>query len=114
MPEQGLPACLGCGACCFSKLADYVRVTGEDYARLGEHVDELTHFEGNRCYMNMLDEHCAALVVDPASQQFVCSIYESRPSTCRDLARGSSECRGEIHEKGQRPLLHLTSLRARL
>lgn len=113
MPEEILPGCLGCGACCFSKLADYVRVTGEDYARIGDRVDELTHFVGNRCYMNMLEDHCAALVIDAPSRQFVCSIYESRPSTCRDLARGSPECQGEIHEKGQRPGLLLTSLLTR-
>ncbi|HYQ47274.1 MAG TPA: YkgJ family cysteine cluster protein [Polyangiaceae bacterium] len=113
MPEAGAPACLDCGACCFSQLAEYVRVTGEDYSRIGNRVEELTHFEGNRCYMNMHEGHCAALVIEPLSRQFVCSIYESRPSICRDLARGSPECQGEIHEKGQRPPLLLTSLLTR-
>lgn len=107
-----VPACLGCGACCFSNLSSYVRVTGDDYASIGARVEELTHFEGNRCYMNMHEGHCAALVIDPGAGRFVCSIYEQRPSTCRDLARGSSACRGEIHEKGERPRLLVTSLRA--
>jgi len=108
-PEPA-PACLGCGACCFSQLANYVPVTGADHARIGDRVDELTHFEGNRCYMNMRDGHCAALVIDQQTRQFVCSIYEQRPSTCRDLERGSPACRGEIHEKGERPPMTLAAL----
>jgi Fe-S-cluster containining protein len=107
------PACLACGACCFSRLPNYVRVTGADYSRLEARVDELTHFDGNRCYMNMHEGHCAALVIDSATRRFVCSIYETRPSTCRDLERASAACRGELHDKGERPLLLLTALLAR-
>lgn len=112
MPDAA-PACLGCGTCCFSKLANYTRVSGADHARIGAQADELTHFDGNRCYMNMLDDHCAALVIELSTGQFVCAIYATRPDTCRDLERESAACRGEIHEKGARPLLLLTSLLAR-
>ncbi len=112
MPE-GAPACLTCGACCFSELANYVRVAGSDHARLGEQADQLTHFEGNRCYMNMHDGHCAALVLELSTLTFVCTIYDTRPDTCRDLERESMACRGEIHAKAERPLLRLTSLLAR-
>jgi uncharacterized protein len=112
MPEDA-PACLRCGACCFSQLANYVPVTGADHARIGDQVDDLTHFEGNRCYMNMHEGHCAALVIDSSTREFVCSIYDLRPSTCRDLERGSAACRGEIHEKGERPLLSLGSSHTR-
>lgn len=112
MPEH-VPACLGCAACCFSQLPNYVRVTGADHARIGARVEELTHFEGNRCYMNMHEGHCAALVIDLSRREFVCSIYEARPNTCRDLERGSRECHGEFHEKGDRPLLTLHTLLAR-
>ena len=97
------PACLECGACCFSKLANYVRVEGADHALIGDRVAELTVFDGNRCYMRMSDGHCAALVVDVNTQRFVCSIYRYRPAVCRDLERGSPACRAEIHEKGERP-----------
>ena len=103
MSADSAPPCLGCGACCFSKLAEYVRVDGFDHARLGERVEELTHFEGNRCYMRMHEGHCVALVIDIVSRRFVCSVYEDRPGICRELARSSGECRGEIHEKGERP-----------
>ena len=97
------PACLSCGSCCFSLLECYVAVTGADHGRLAEQADSLTHFEGNRCYMNMFEGHCAALVLDAANSHFVCSVYELRPATCRDLESGSGACRGEIHAKGERP-----------
>jgi Fe-S-cluster containining protein len=97
--------CLECGACCFSTLETYVRVTGDDHARLGERADELVEWRGNRAYMKMKDGHCAALAV--VSRRFVCTIYEARPQTCRDLARGSPECHGERATKGDRALLAL-------
>jgi hypothetical protein len=112
MPEitptlEGVPACLTCGACCFSRLETYVRVTGDDHARLGERAEELVWFEGNRAYMRMIEEHCAALLVDKSSGQLFCSAYETRPKTCRDLARGSGACLGEIETKHDRPLIAL-------
>jgi Fe-S-cluster containining protein len=102
------PACLECGTCCFSKLVNYVAVDGADHTRIGERVDELTVFDGNRCYMRMAGGHCAALVIDLVARRFVCSIYGTRPGICRELERGSPACQGEIHEKGLRPpmLLH--------
>ncbi len=107
------PACLECGACCFSALESYVRVSGDDHARLGPDGDALTAFIGNRCYMKMYDGHCAALLIDVESARFVCSIYATRPATCRDLARGSPACSAEIHEKSERPAARLLTLRAR-
>jgi uncharacterized protein len=104
------PACLECGACCFSRLASYVPVDGADHARIGDQVDELTVFDGNRCYMRMSDGHCAALVVDVTTRRFVCSIYGARPAVCRELERGSPACRGELHEKGERPPALLRTL----
>jgi hypothetical protein len=55
-----------------------------------------------------LDEgRCAALVVEIAGEapRFTCAIYDVRPDACRSLERGSGACRGERHEKGDRPLL---------
>ncbi len=82
-------------------------MTGDDHARLGERSDELVRFEGNRAYMRMVDGHCAALRVDKSSGQLVCSAYETRPQTCRDLARGGVACLGEIASKHDRPRLAL-------
>jgi Fe-S-cluster containining protein len=105
-----LPECLQCGACCFSKLATYVRVTGDDHARLGEHAEHVTVFVGNRCFMRMTGEHCAALVIEP-SGQFRCSVYEQRPEVCRELARGSSACAAEREQKEARTHAALHVLR---
>jgi uncharacterized cysteine cluster protein YcgN (CxxCxxCC family) len=102
-----VPECLVCGTCCFSKLENYVRVSGDDYARLGERATDLTRFDGNRAYMRMIDGHCLALDVEPQSGRFLCDAYDNRPQICRDLARNSRECHGEIATKHQRPLLAL-------
>ena len=99
---EDAPACLDCGTCCFSTLDTYVRVTGDDYARLGDRAEALTTFVGNRAFMRMIDGHCAALRVDPVARRFACTVYDARPATCRDLARGSPECLGEIATKGDR------------
>lgn len=97
--------CRVCGVCCHSQLATFVRVTGEDWTRLGPEADWLAHFVGNRAYMQMHEGHCAALVVgrNPGgTTDFFCSIYERRPQICRDLERGSAQCLGERDAKSAR------------
>ena len=79
-------------------------MTGDDHALLGDRADELVRFDGNRAYMRMVDGHCAALRVESRSGQLVCSAYETRPQVCRDLARSSGACRGEIASKQDRPV----------
>ena len=110
--SEPAPPCLSCGACCFSRLTEYVRVQGSDHALLAEQADALTHFIGNRCYMKMAEGHCAALVIELNTERFVCSVYATRPAVCRELERSSSECRAEIHEKGERPQALLRVLRS--
>lgn len=46
---------------------------------------------------------CIALAIDAKSGTFACSVYETRPAVCRELARGSGACRGELATKGDRP-----------
>ena len=99
--------CLTCGTCCFSYLENYVRVTGDDHARLGDHAESLVRFDGNQAFMRMTDGHCAALTIDRENARFVCSVYELRPRTCRDLERASPACEGELATKGDRPLVAL-------
>lgn len=99
-------ACLRCGVCCFSRLETYVRVTGDDWTRLGEEAGRLAHFIGHRAYLRMRDGRCAALEVRAAEdgeRRFYCTIYARRPQVCRDLARGSPECEAELALKGSRP-----------
>ncbi len=103
-----VPECQSCGACCFGPGVRYVRVTGDDYARLGEHAERLTVFIENRCYMRMEGGHCAALAID-AEGRFACRVYTLRPEVCRTLARGSGECQAELIQK--RELRQQTLLR---
>lgn len=91
--------CQHCGACCFSDLVTYVRVTGDDHARLGEFAEDLTEFHGHRCYMRMVDGRCAALARDPLHGGFACSVYAVRPEVCRALERGSPACEAELLQK---------------
>lgn len=98
--------------CCFSELATYVRVSGDDYERLGDLGETLVHFVENKAYLRMIDGHCAALVIDVENAAFVCSAYDVRPSICRDLDRGSPQCVGEREGKGDRPRDRLVQLRA--
>src|SRR5262249_1060823 len=106
-----VPECTACGTCCFSTLPEYVRVFGCDWDRMDDGARAPTHFLGNRCYMRRSGAaHCAALIVDPAGPRSLCSIYEMRPDACRSLERGSGACRGERHEKGERPLLAVERL----
>jgi uncharacterized protein len=106
------PACLACGTCCFSQLETFVRVLGDDYARLGEHAERLVRFDGVRAYMRMTAGHCSALEIEPLSGHFVCSVYAARPNVCRDLERDSGACRGERAVKAERPLLALRRARS--
>ena len=80
-------------------------MSGSDYARLGDHVDEYVAFDGARAFMVMTHGHCAALRIDAG--RFTCAVYEWRPETCRTLARNSRECEGELESKRERPLIAL-------
>ncbi len=107
MPSEPFspPDCRACGVCCHSAAADYVRVTGADWGRLGPDADHWAHFLGHRAFMRMADGHCAALAVRRAadgSADFFCTIYDRRPQTCRDLGRGSPSCAGELAAKAAR------------
>jgi Fe-S-cluster containining protein len=80
----------------------FVRVTGDDWTRLGDRAEELAVFIGHRAFMRMSDGHCAALEVrsgNVGAGDFHCAIYDRRPQICRDLARGSAECDGERETK---------------
>lgn len=103
MSRPVVPAdCLYCGVCCHSRLDTYVRVTGDDWERLGGEAERVAHFIGHRAYLKMDQGRCASLRVERDTGRFFCTIYEVRPQTCRDLGRGSPECLGELAEKGER------------
>jgi len=95
MPDEPVPACEACAACCFGEGERYVPVTGDDHERLGSEAARWTRFVGNKCYMHMQDGHCAALVRESGSGRMLCGIYEQRPQVCRDLERSSPVCAAE-------------------
>lgn len=49
----------------------------------------IAHHDGVPCMDQRGDGACVAL--DPLTS--LCSIYDSRPQTCRDFARGGTLCR---------------------
>lgn len=103
--------CTTCATCCFSESTRHVRVTGDDYERLGDDAEAWVTWLGNEAYLSLADvagsggtlHACAALRVDAASGRMLCAIYERRPDVCRALERGSKECYGELATKGERP-----------
>lgn len=99
--EFKAPECLTCGACCFSVATNYVPVSGADYSRLGVNSERWITWQNNRAFMRMTGGHCAALTLQagPAGPQFFCSIYDRRPQSCRDLARGSPQCHADCTTK---------------
>lgn len=76
-------------------------VTGDDWSRLGDNAERLAVWNNNKAFMRMEHGHCAALVVETQADgaQFACSIYDQRPQTCRDLARGSPQCEADWEQK---------------
>ena len=79
-----------------------MRVTGDDWARLGDAAEHAAHLLEHRAFMRMAGGHCAALEVrrgPDGAQDFFCTLYDRRPQICRDLARGSPECAGERARK---------------
>jgi Fe-S-cluster containining protein len=81
-----------------------VRVTGDDYERLGDDAEALVLFLENEAFMRIVGDEgtrrCAAL--DVRDGRFSCRVYERRPQVCRDLARGSPACEGEVATKRER------------
>ena len=106
-----ISSCLNCGACCFSRLDRFVRVSGDDYQLLADAAPDLTLFIENRCYLRIRDGHCAALMIAPGGV-FSCSVYERRPAICRELEPGGPACRAEIEQKAGRTREALARLRA--
>lgn len=78
-------------------------VTGTDYSRLGPDAESWLKWKNNRAFMRMSDGHCAALKMasGPAGRQFICTLYDHRPQTCRDLARGSAQCEADWEAKAE-------------
>ena len=76
-----LPPCAGCGRCCHL----VVELRPEDLV-----PEEFAIVRGGtRCMDQRGDGACVAL--DPLTM--LCTIYSTRPQTCRDFNRGEALCR---------------------
>jgi Fe-S-cluster containining protein len=75
------PLCAGCGRCCHLVVE----------LRAGDVVPEMLVVEhaGVRCMDQRGDGACVAL--DATTR--LCTIYETRPQTCREFGRGEAICR---------------------
>jgi len=97
--------CLTCGACC-REAYDTVEVAADD--RTLRHQELLAPRHGGYD-VRREDGRCVALsggqrleqrgrpprslpLYRPSQERFLCSIYEDRPTSCRDFTRGSEHC----------------------
>ena len=76
-----VPPCAGCGRCC------HLTVVLQPGDRVADAL--VVEHAGVRCLNQRSNGACVAL--DERTQ--LCTIYEDRPQTCRDFARGGSLCR---------------------
>jgi Fe-S-cluster containining protein len=95
-PDDDVPQCTSCGACCSNNHdARYIELWEVDRARLGDALSTVAIELESRWFLRMTDGQCASLVVadDPTSSVVArCGIYESRPDACRAFERGSMAC----------------------
>jgi Fe-S-cluster containining protein len=92
--SDGLPPCTECGVCCFFEDPRYVMLFEGDLERLGERAEELTHWIRGRCFMRTSEGHCIALRKD--GSRWLCSIYDQRPTLCREFSRGCDVCHAAV------------------
>ncbi len=79
--------CADCGACC-REAYHAVEVSSRDPARRA-HPEVLVRVDG-RWQVRREGSRCSCLVGELGS--FVCTIYASRPRTCRDFELGGANC----------------------
>ncbi|MBI1175261.1 MAG: YkgJ family cysteine cluster protein [Sideroxydans sp.] len=84
-PEEN--PCLSCGLCCSHFRISFYHGEVDDMPCgfvPAEMVEQLTPFRACMKGTNQVDRRCVALVGTPGAQTF-CSIYERRPTPCREF-----------------------------
>jgi len=89
--------CTRCGACCFSREADYIQVFHADEERMSDAALAFTHMLDEQRVMRFADGRCTALKLE--SGRFLCAIYPERPDACRWLVVDSGACHEQIAHK---------------
>lgn len=103
MPTADELDCLRCGACCHGDDG-WVVVDAADDARvdaspaLARLVILLRRGDHVRRTLRTVDGACAAL--ERGSGSVRCTIYEDRPTICRDVATGSDTCLAARRARG--------------
>lgn len=96
--------CADCGACCHR--AFHLVPVEEDDPVVTRHPHLVTRDAApglgvGHFFIDRPDGHCRALVAPRAP--FRCSIYEDRPTSCRDFALGSANCLEARRRVGRSP-----------
>jgi Fe-S-cluster containining protein len=95
--------CQTCGACCHGDEG-WVHVDAADDARvdsspaLSAHVVLTRHGGYVKRSLRMVGGACSALAKTPSG--VTCTIYEVRPSVCRELESGSDACHAARRARG--------------
>jgi Fe-S-cluster containining protein len=83
--NDDIPACAGCGKCCYL-VVELVPLVDD----VPDHM--VVEHGGVRCMDQQGDGACIAL--NRATN--LCTIYDQRPRVCRDFNRGEALCRRAI------------------
>lgn len=79
--------CMSCGACCIAFRASFYWAEGDDSMKgsIPVHLTvNMNAFQRAMRRTNSHDQHCIALSGTPG-QKVICTIYEHRPSVCRNF-----------------------------
>ena len=79
--------CQDCGACCRAAYHSVTITPGDAIADL--HPELLVH-HATYSELRRADDRCAAL--EPRGSQFLCTIYDDRPSCCREFENAGLHC----------------------
>lgn len=113
--DAPIPDCLSCGACCVSHPCVGVRPTDSVDPELCWDITsngESGEFVVDR-YVRRDIETLGCVALDGVlGERVACSVYESRPVTCRSLEAGSDRCHAIRRAFGIEPFLTLDEMSA--
>jgi Fe-S-cluster containining protein len=92
VPLAEVVDCRACGACCHGDDG-WVHVGAADEPRVAA-LGDLVVLENGRRSLRMVRGRCAALAQSPSGsgELFTCTVYEHRPSPCREVTPGDGWC----------------------
>ncbi|WP_329605475.1 YkgJ family cysteine cluster protein [Undibacterium umbellatum] len=86
-----LEPCLNCGACCASYRVSFYWAEADANGIADSMVEALTPVYSCLRGTNHSSPHCQALVGE-VGKAVKCSMYEQRPSPCREVLAGDDKC----------------------